>query len=135
MTTTHTRIGLSVREAGWLLQKTESQIRGMLHRGELSYVVAGRKIDPASVRASLSGAYGHLLLDVVLAGGFEVPRPDHRWGRPAPLYPGTLGLAIQTGVVVPEDEIEPLMDELARTRGPELLGWPAAVDVSERSVR
>jgi hypothetical protein len=43
-------MGLSVVEAGWLLQKTETQVRGMLRRGELTYVVEGRKIDPASVR-------------------------------------------------------------------------------------
>lgn len=117
-----TKLGLSVCEAGWLLQKPEGQIRGMLRRGELRYVVAGRMIDPASVRARLTGAYARLLLDVVLAGRFVVPRPERRWAAPAPLYPGVLGLALQTGFVVPEDEIEPRLDELARTLGPELLG-------------
>ena len=108
---TPTKIGLSVVEAGWLLQRPEARIRGMLRRGELSYVVAGRLIDPASVRACLTGAYARLILDVVLAGGFRVPRPERRWGAPAPLYPGVLGLALQTGFVVPEDEIEPRLDE------------------------
>ena len=75
-----TKIGLSVVEAGWLLQRPEGQIRGMLRRGELAYVVAGRKIDPASVREHLDGAYARLLLDVVLGGEFEVPRPVCRGG-------------------------------------------------------
>ena len=129
-----TKLGLSVVEAGWL-QRPEAQIRGMLRRGELSYVVAGRLIDPASVRACLTGAYARLILDVVLAGGFRVPRPERRWGAPAPLHPGVLGLAFQMGFVVPEDEIEPRLDEARRILGPELLGDPAALRASERSVR
>ena len=129
------KIGLSVVEAGWLLQRPEGQIRGMLRRGELTYVVAGRRIDPAGVRARLTGAYARLLLDAVLAGGLEVPRPERRGAAPAPLYPGMLGLALQTGYLVPEDEIEPLMDELARIHGSELLGWQTAFEASERSVR
>ena len=129
-----TKLGLSVVEAGWLLQRPEARIRGMLRRGELSYVVAGRLIDPASVRAWLTDAYARLLLDVVLAGGFVVPRPERRWGAPAPLHPGVLGLALQIGFVVPEDESRGWM-KLARILGPELLRDPAALRASERSVR
>jgi hypothetical protein len=97
------KLGLSVLEAGWLLQKTEGQIRGMVRRGELSYVVEGRKIDPASVRRRLDGAYAEHLLDCVLGGEFDVPRPEYQSGSPAPLYPGMLGIALQTGYLVPED--------------------------------
>jgi hypothetical protein len=129
------RMGLSVVEAGWLLQKTETQVRGMLRRGELTYVVEGRKIDPASVRRRLDGAYADLLLDCVLGGEFPVPRPEYRSGPPAPLYPGTIGLALQLGVLVPEEEIKPLMDEHAHTHGPAFLGWPTARETSEQSVR
>ena len=130
-----TKIGLTVVEAGWLLQRPERQIRGMLRRGELRYVVAGRKIDPASVREQLDGAYARLLLDVVLGGGFKVPRPTCRGDEPAPLYPGIVGLAFQTGFTMPKDKIKSVMDELALSRGPALLGWPPDGESSERSVR
>ena len=132
---TSRRLGLSLCEAGWLLQRPEGQIRGMLRRGELTYVVEGRKIDPTSVRANLAAAYARLLLDLLLADGFEVPRPEHRWGPPAPHYPEVLRLALQMGFVVPEDEIEPLIEELARTIEPELLGRPPPLEARERSVR
>src|SRR5437870_13190254 len=121
-----TKIGLSVVEAGWLLQRPEGQIRGMLRRGELAYVVAGRKIDPASVREHLDGAYARLLLDVVLGGEFEVPRPVCRGGEPAPLYPGIVGLAFQAGFAMSREKVKSVMDELALSRGPALLGWPLA---------
>lgn len=81
------KLGLSVLEAGWLLQKTEAQVRGMLRRGELAYVVDRRKIDPASVRRRLHGAYPDHLLDCVLDGKFPVPVPEYRSGPPAPLDP------------------------------------------------
>lgn len=121
-----TKIGLSVVEAGWLLQRPEGQVRGMLRRGELAYVIAGRKTDPASVREHLDGAYARLLLDVVLGGEFEVPRPEYRGGPPADLYPDTLGLAFQSGYYIPEEEIEPLMDQLADSLGPDLFGRATA---------
>ena len=94
----------------------------MLRRGELAYVVAGRKIDPASVREHLDGAYARLLLDVVLGGEFEVPAARISRGQTRTSVPGMLGLAFQTGFAVPEDEIEPLMDELARIARPGAAG-------------
>ena len=129
------KIGLSVVEAGWLLQRPEGQIRGMLRRGELSFVVAGRKIDPASVREHVDGAYARLLLDVVLGGEFKVPRPTCRGDEPAPLYPGIVGLAFQAGFALSQDKVKSVMDELALSRGPALLGWPLGGESSERSVR
>jgi hypothetical protein len=128
------KLGLSVLEAGWLLQKTDTQVRSMLRRGELAYVVEGRKIDPASVRRRLDGAYADVLLDCVLGGEFPVPRPEYRSGPPASLYPGTIGLALQLGIFIPEEEIKPLMDELAQTHGPAFLGWPTPRETSEQSV-
>ena len=129
-----TKLGLSVGEAGWLLQRPEARIRGMLRRGELSYVVAGRIVDPASVRACLTDAYARLLLDVVLAGGFVVPRPERRWGAPVPIHPGVLGLALQTGFVVPEDGIEPRLDE-ARTHRRAGAAWASRPLSGERTER
>jgi hypothetical protein len=122
MNTNLGKIGLSVVGAGWLLQRTEGRVRGMLRRGELAYAVGGRKIDPASVRDHLDGAYARLLLDVVLGGEFKVPRPLCRGDRPAPLYPSVVGLAFQTGFAMPPEKTKSVMDELALSRGPGLLG-------------
>ncbi len=135
MNTQSTRIGLSVVEAGWLLHRTEAQIRGMLRRGELVFVVEGRMIDPGSVRECLTGAYARLLLDLLLAREFEVPRPEYRYGSPAPLYPGPLGFLLTTGFLVPEDAIEPAIDELASSLGRDLLRSGAALEAIELSVR
>jgi hypothetical protein len=116
----HTKLGLSVREAGWLLQKTESQIRGMLRRGELAYVVNARKNDPASVRRLLEGDYARLVLDMVLSGDVAAPPSDRRYAQPAPLYPGILEFVPATGFFDPEGHLKPAMDALACLLGPDL---------------
>ena len=132
---TSKKIGLSVREAGWLLQKSEGQIRGMLRRGELTYVVERRRIDPVSVRPRLGGDFLRVLLDVVLAGEIEVPRPERRYGPPAPLFPGLLEFALTTGFLARDEEIEAVMNELAGDLGPELLRPSTPDEVTEPSVR
>lgn len=104
-TPNNAKLGLSVSEAGWLLQKTESQIRGMLRRGDLTYVVAGRRIDPASVRRLLEGDYALLVLDMVLTEDVTAPSPNHRYGSPAPLYPGVLEFAPATGFFAPGETL------------------------------
>jgi hypothetical protein len=134
MNTQTSKIGLSVREAGWFLQKTESQIRGMLRRGELEYVVEGRRIDPASVRPGLGGDYARLLLDLVLAGEFEVPKLERRYGPPAPLYPAVLEFVVTTGCFLHEDEIEHAMDAFARL-GQELVRTRYTTPAIEPRVR
>ena len=129
------KIGLSVVEAGWLLQRPEGQgVRGMpvAENSPLSLRAEGRpgerpSTSPARTPASFSTQCSQ--------AHSSAPCPERRWAAPAPLYPGMLGLALQTGYLVPEDEIEPLMDELARIHGSELLGWQTAFEASERSVR
>jgi hypothetical protein len=79
------KIGLSVHEAGWLLQKTESQVRGMLRRGDLLYAVVERKIDPASVDLLIESPFNRLLFEWLLAGRIAAPKPASRYGPPAPL--------------------------------------------------
>jgi hypothetical protein len=80
------KIGLSVLETGWLLQKTESQVRGMLRRGELRYVVDGRKVDPESVEELIESGLARMLMRRLLAGLLVAPPPQRRWGEPADLF-------------------------------------------------
>ncbi|HEY8776901.1 MAG TPA: hypothetical protein VIM33_10555 [Gaiellaceae bacterium] len=44
------KIGLSVREAGWLLSKSEPQVRRLLAKGQLEYAVQLTLVDPDSIR-------------------------------------------------------------------------------------
>jgi hypothetical protein len=80
------KIGLSVLETGWLLQKTESQVRGMLRRGELRYVVEGRKVDPESVEGLIESGLARMLMRRLLAGPLVAPCPERRWGEPEDLF-------------------------------------------------
>jgi hypothetical protein len=88
MTISKNKIGLSVLEVGWLLQKTELQVRGMLRRGELLYAIEGRKIDAKSVDAFLKGEFAKMLLRGLLAGLLKAPKPHKRYAPPAPLLDG-----------------------------------------------
>lgn len=77
--------GLSAQEAGWLLQKTESQVRGMLRKGELRYATSGGNIDPESVRSLLPDELVEWILNHMVAGAVIAPRPEARYGEPEPL--------------------------------------------------
>ena len=88
METRHKRVGLTVHEAGWVMQHTESEVRGMLKRGELAYSVSGRKIDPASVEPHLVGGLAHESLRWLLAGRITAPKPETLYGQPASLFAG-----------------------------------------------
>ena len=95
-------------------------------RGEGSTRRASERVSPARTPASFS---------TQCSQADSRSRAPNAEGQHPHLYPGMLGLALQTGYLVPEDEIEPLMDELARIHGSELLGWQTAFEASERSVR
>jgi hypothetical protein len=82
----HDRVGLSALEAGWLLEKTEGEVRGMLKRGELAYAVAGKKVCPESVAGLLTTGLQSVLLRSLLAGRVVAPRPERRYGPPAALW-------------------------------------------------
>ena len=73
-------------EAGWLLEKTESEIRGMLKRGELAYAVADRKVCPESVAGLLATGLQCMVLRSLLAGRVVAPKPERRYGPPASLW-------------------------------------------------
>ncbi len=82
-------IGVTVREAGWLLAKSEGQVRRLLHAGDLEYAVRPTRITSASVQAHF--AQDSLLplrvaaLLAVLEGRARVPAPATRYARPLPI--------------------------------------------------
>lgn len=81
MSTYTQKQGLSAWEAGWLLQKTEAQVRHMLRRGDLRFVARG-KVDPESVRDLLDDEFTQYLLDLVVDGSIIASRPLTRYGEP-----------------------------------------------------
>jgi hypothetical protein len=81
------RVGVSVLEAGWVLGKTESQVRSLLRSGVLVYAVPPRRIDPVSVEALFDDDVRHEALEALLSGELAVPPPARRYGRPQPIFP------------------------------------------------
>jgi hypothetical protein len=85
---TSKRIGVSVLEAGWVLGKTESQVRRLLKKGALHYVLVPRWIDPESVRALFDDdELQPEALEALLHGGLDAPRPVRRYAEPRPIFP------------------------------------------------
>ena len=86
---TRSRVGLSVREAAWILGWSEPQARRRLASGQLAFAVAPGRIDPRSIERLLpEGARGELarhVLREVVAGRISAPRPVSRYARPDPI--------------------------------------------------
>jgi hypothetical protein len=84
-----TRLGVTVREAGWLLSLDEAHVRRLLGRGHLRYAVTPSHLSPESVRALLPDDQLRPLreaaLDALLHGRLEVPAPATRYAAPAPI--------------------------------------------------
>jgi hypothetical protein len=83
------RIGLSVREAAWLLALSESQIRRRIARGELDWAVAPGRLNATRVRALFPDDEFHPLrnatIDLLLAGRLRIPPPASRYAKPGPI--------------------------------------------------
>jgi len=91
------RTFLTVREAAFLLQRSEMAVRRMVDAGHLRCLggwetASGkqrRRLSPESVRQHFpnagSGDLRRLTLAAILAGRLSVPAPAHRWGAPMPL--------------------------------------------------
>lgn len=108
----HTRIGLSIREVSWLLQRSEARVRGMLRRGELSYAVAGRRVDPVGVADLIEGPFVHRLMSALLAGRLVAPRALTRAGQPAALLVGLQPLLVgPTNIPFAKDAVSVHSDE------------------------
>jgi hypothetical protein len=98
---TSKRNGLSVLEAGWVLGKTESQVRHLLKKGGLIYVVPPRWIDSESVRALFSDdEFRREALEVLLCGGLVAPRPVRRYAEPQPIFPYLLPNLLKDATLV-----------------------------------
>jgi len=91
------RTFLTVREAAFLLQRSEMAIRRMIDAGQLRSLgdwetESGRqrrRLSPESVRQHFPNDGSHefrrLALGAILAGRLRVPPPAGRWGAPVPL--------------------------------------------------
>ena len=81
-----TPLGLTVREAAWLLTLSEAQVRRRLASGALSWAVRPRLISVASVRASypddLTWGVRERALERLLAGEVAPPPVATRYARP-----------------------------------------------------
>jgi hypothetical protein len=99
---TTTRIGVSVLEAGWVLGKTESQIRRLLRDGALTYLVAPRWITPESIRALFGDEddLGTEALGAILTGDIVAPRPSRRYGPAQPIFPHLLPHLLSNAVLI-----------------------------------
>jgi len=86
MTTDRDRLGLSTREAGWILTLSEPRVRRLLAQGLLQWVGGPGRIDPHSVRRMIqpdpTSALRHAAVTYVLAGRVSVPAPATRNATP-----------------------------------------------------
>jgi hypothetical protein len=86
---TSRRLGVTTREAGWLLSQGESTIRRLVRRGLLVHAVAPTLISVASLRVCLPDdelrPLREAALDALLNGRLRVPAPPTRYARPAPI--------------------------------------------------
>ena len=84
-----TRLGVSVREAAWLLTLTETRVRRLAKRGTLRYAIPPTRISVESLRAL--SPQDELLplreaaLVAVLSGRARVPAAPSPDARPAPI--------------------------------------------------
>jgi hypothetical protein len=83
------RIGVTIREAGWLLTRSESQVRRLVRTGELSYAVRPTRLTVESVGSRFPDdalrPLREAALTAVLEGRVRVPPPITRYARPVPI--------------------------------------------------
>jgi hypothetical protein len=83
------RIGVTIRETGWLLSRTESQVRRLVRTGQLRYAVSPTRLCAESVRALFADdalrPLREAALTAILEGRVQVPSPSTRYARPLPI--------------------------------------------------
>jgi hypothetical protein len=83
------RLGVTVREAGWLLGLSEPQVRRRLAEQKLSYVVSPNRIDVESIRAAFPRdeflPVREAALEAVLKHRVTAPKPNTRYAQPIPI--------------------------------------------------
>lgn len=83
------RIGLTIRETGWLLSLSESRVRRLVQAGRLVYAVYPTRLCVESVRSLFADDALRLIreaaLAAVLEGRMRAPRPVKRYAKPVPI--------------------------------------------------
>jgi hypothetical protein len=83
------KIGVSVREAGWLLSRSESRVRRLVRSGGLAYAVRPSRLCDEDVRALFADdplrPIREAALAAVLQGRVQVPAPTPRYAKPLPI--------------------------------------------------
>jgi hypothetical protein len=113
------KLGVSIREAGWLLGKSEPQVRRLLRAGQLELAVPPARITPASVAALFpTDEYQSLrqaAMTAILECRIKVPAPATRYARPAPIteLPRLLAAAQGAKRTVRSHEAPPAFDSVS----------------------
>lgn len=83
------RIGVTIREAGWLLTRSESQVRRLVHAGKLVYAVRPTRLCVESLRSFFPDdalrPIREAALAAVLEGRVRVLTPTTRYAKPVPI--------------------------------------------------
>ena len=84
-----TKIGVSVREAGWLLSLSESQVRRLVGANRISYAVEPTRLSAHAVSACFPNDHlrptREAALKAILERRIHVPAPVSRYAKPAPI--------------------------------------------------
>ncbi len=83
------RIGVSTREAGWLISRSEPQVRRLVQTGQLVYGVQPTRLCAESVRRLFPDdalrPIREAALAAVLQGRIRVPATTPRYAQPLPI--------------------------------------------------
>jgi hypothetical protein len=83
------RIGVTIREAGWLLTRSEPQVRRLVRVGKLVFAVRPTRLTVESVSALFPDDALRPIRDAALAsilqGRMRAPAPATRYARPVPI--------------------------------------------------
>jgi hypothetical protein len=83
------RIGVSTRDAGWLISRSEPQVRRLVQVGKLVYAVQPTRLCAESVRRLFPDdalrPIREAALAAVLEGRIRVPATTPRYAKPLPI--------------------------------------------------
>jgi hypothetical protein len=83
------RVGVTIREAGWLLSRSESQVRRLVQKGELVYAVHPKRLTVESVSGRFPDdalrPIRQAALAAIVQDRMRAPAPITRYARPVPI--------------------------------------------------